>query len=43
MVSWISPLAAALLEARVGDLVTWKRPAGEVELEVLAIDYPAHD
>ena len=42
-VSWISPLAAALLEARVGDLVTWKRPAGEVELEVVAIDYPPAD
>ncbi len=42
-VSWVSPLAAALMEARVGDLVTWKRPAGDVELEVLAIDYPAAD
>ena len=40
-VSWVSPLAAALLGARLGDLVTWKRPAGEVELEVLAIDYSA--
>ena len=38
-VSWVSPLAAALLEARIGDLVTWKRPAGEVELEILTIDY----
>lgn len=38
-VSWVSPLAAALLGARVGDLVTWKRPAGEVELEILTIDY----
>ncbi len=42
-VSWVSPLAAALLEAQVGDLVTWKRPAGEVELEVVAIDYPTAD
>jgi transcription elongation GreA/GreB family factor len=42
-VSWVSPLAAALLEARVGDLVTWKRPAGEVELEILTIDYAVHD
>ncbi len=32
-----SPLARALLGARPGDLVTWRRPAGAVELEVLAI------
>lgn len=34
-----SPLARALLGARVGDVVEWKRPAGRVELEVLAIAY----
>lgn len=33
-----SPLARALIGARVGDLVTWRRPAGAVELEVTAID-----
>ena len=32
-----SPLARALLGAGPGDLVTWTRPAGAVELEVLAI------
>lgn len=32
-----SPLARALLGAQVGDVVTWKRPAGAVELEVLGI------
>ena len=41
LVSWVSPLARALSGARVGDVVTWPRPAGEVELEVLGIAYPA--
>lgn len=36
-ISWFSPLALALAEARVGDAVAWKRPAGEVELTVVAI------
>lgn len=36
-ISWVSPLARALAEARVGDVVIWKRPAGEVELTVVAI------
>ncbi len=39
-VSWTSPLARALIGARVGDTVTWKRPAGDRELEIVAIDYP---
>lgn len=38
-VSWISPIAKALLQARVGDVVTVKSPAGELELEVLKITY----
>ncbi len=36
-ISWVSPLARALAETRVGDSVVWKRPAGEVELTVIAI------
>ena len=36
-ISWISPLATALMNARVGDVVTWRRPAGDKELEVLTI------
>ena len=32
-----SPLARALLGAQLGDVVTWKRPAGVVELEVTRI------
>jgi transcription elongation factor GreB len=39
-VSWVSPLAVAMLGARVGDIVTWQRPAGNVELEITAIRYP---
>lgn len=38
-VSWVSPLARALDGAGVGDIVTWKRPAGDIDLEVLAISY----
>lgn len=40
LVSWVSPLARALEGARVGDSVVWKRPAGDLEIEVLSIDYP---
>ena len=36
-ISWVSPLAKALLNTQVGDVVTWRRPAGDKELEVLAI------
>ena len=39
LVSWVSPLARSLDGARVGDSVTWKRPAGDVEVEVLALEY----
>ncbi len=39
-VSWISPLAKALIDSRVGDLVIWERPLGETELEIVSIVYP---
>jgi transcription elongation factor GreB len=39
LVSWVSPLARALNGGTVGDVVTWKRPAGDLELEILAIRY----
>jgi transcription elongation factor GreB len=32
-----SPLARALFGARVGDVVTWKRPSGSLDLEILRI------
>ncbi len=40
-VSWVSPLANALLGARVEDVVTWGRPSGNVDLEILSISYPS--
>jgi transcription elongation GreA/GreB family factor len=42
-VSWVSPLANALLGARVEDTVTWGRPNGNVDLEILSIDYSPPD
>jgi transcription elongation factor GreB len=38
-VSWISPIATALLKASVGDVVTMRTPQGLEELEVLDIRY----
>ena len=40
-VSWISPVARALLKARKGDEVKLVTPAGVQEIEVLAVQYPA--
>jgi transcription elongation factor GreB len=40
-VSWISPIARALLKAREGDVVKLVTPAGAHEVEVIAIRYPA--
>ena len=39
-ISWVSPVARALLKAEVGDLVRLRTPAGDEELEVLEIVYP---
>ena len=38
-VSWRSPLAKALLTAKVGDTVTVRAPRGPVRLEIIAIRY----
>ena len=38
-ISWASPLARAMIGARVGDTVTWRRPAGETEVNIIAIRY----
>lgn len=40
-VSWVSPVARALLKARVGDEVPLLTPAGLRRVEVLAVEYPA--
>jgi transcription elongation factor GreB len=39
-ISYVSPLAEALVEARVGSTVLWRRPAGNLQLTVEAIEYP---
>jgi transcription elongation factor GreB len=38
-ISWISPLAKALLSRRAGEKVRFRIPAGEDELEVLSVRY----
>jgi transcription elongation factor GreB len=38
-VSWVSPVAKSLINAKVGDVVTLRTPQGERELEVLQIQY----
>jgi transcription elongation factor GreB len=38
-ISWISPIAKALLNSRAGDVVTLRTPKGEEELEVLEVRY----
>ncbi|WP_257389541.1 GreA/GreB family elongation factor, partial [Tahibacter caeni] len=40
-VSWVSPLARAVIGAKVGDEVLWRRPAGDLRLEIVAIRYAA--
>jgi transcription elongation factor GreB len=37
-VSWVSPLAKALLGHKTGDSVVWRRPAGDMNLEIIAIN-----
>jgi transcription elongation factor GreB len=39
-VSWISPIARALLKARAGDVVTLRTPGGSETLEIVEVDYP---
>lgn len=36
-VSWASPLAKALIGHKVGENVVWKRPAGDLNLEIIKI------
>jgi transcription elongation factor GreB len=38
--SFKSPLGQSLMKRRVGDVVTVKRPAGEIEVEIVSITYP---
>ena len=38
-VSWISPIATALLKPQVGDVVTMRTRRGTEELEIIVIRY----
>ncbi len=38
-ISYVSPLALALLGAKPGDKVVWKRPAGDLQLTIQTIKY----
>lgn len=40
-VSWVSPIARALLKARQGDVLKLLTPTGALEIEVLEVRYPA--
>lgn len=40
-ISWVSPVAQALLKARTGDEVRLRTPVGWKTLEVLAVSYPS--
>lgn len=39
-VSWVSPVARALLKSRVGDEISMGSPGGVLQLEVLNVRYP---
>ena len=38
-VSWVSPIARALIKAREGDTITFRAPGGEERLEILEVTY----
>ncbi len=38
-ISWVSPLARALFKARVGDVVQFRSPKGEQEVEIMDLSY----
>jgi len=38
-ISWVSPVAKALIKAREGDVVSLRTPGGEEQLEILEVTY----
>lgn len=42
-ISWISPLARALLKAEVGETIRFQSPGGLRELEIVSVEYVALD
>lgn len=41
-ISWISPLASALMKTSVGDIVEFRTPAGIEQIEVLSVSYKSN-
>ena len=39
-ISYVSPLADTLIDARVGKRLLWRRPAGNIEITIESIEYP---
>jgi transcription elongation factor GreB len=39
-VSWISPIARALIKAREGDTVPLRTPTGVEQIDILEVKYP---
>jgi transcription elongation factor GreB len=42
-VSWISPIAKALIKAREGDTVPLRTPAGVEQIDILEVSYPRRE
>ncbi len=40
-VSWVSPLAKALVNMKIGEKGIWHRPIGDLELEIVKIEQPS--
>ncbi len=38
-ISWVSPMARALMKARVGEFVVFRTPGGDEELEIIDVRY----
>lgn len=41
-ISWVAPVARALIKARIGDTVIFQSPMGKEELTILDVNYPEH-
>ena len=39
LISWVSPLGREMLGKQAGDSLTWRRPAGDLELEIMDFSY----
>ena len=39
LISWVSPLASALIGKQAGDTIIWSRSVGDLELEIIEFDY----